>query len=108
MFLRRGLPYVKEQTDFLSITHLWYERGWNLEPNPRLRTLPAKILLDSLRLWIGGTKQNSTEVRKSEDLQVRTQDLSFCVLRFVGVHAAWSAVKQMKDSRDRTEALKGP
>lgn len=84
------------------------ERAWNLEPNPRLRTLRAKILVDCLRLWIGGTTEDSTEVRKSEDMQVRTQDLSFCVLRFMGVHAAWSAVKQMKDSRDRTEALKGP
>jgi hypothetical protein len=48
------------------------------------------------------------QVGKSEDLQVRTQDLSFCVIHFVGVHAAWSAVKQMKDSCVRTEALKGP
>jgi len=57
---------------------------------------------------LGEQRKVTTEVRKSEDLQVRMQDLSFCVLRFVGVHAAWSAVKQMKDSRDRTEALKGP
>ena len=47
-------------------------------------------------------------MRKLLDLQLRTQDLPICVIRFVGVHAVWSAVKQMKDSCVRTEALKGP
>jgi hypothetical protein len=36
------------------------------------------------------------QVNKPEDLQVRTQDLSLCVIRFMGVHAAWSVVKQTK------------
>jgi hypothetical protein len=97
MILRHELSYVKEQTDCFSTTHLWYKRGWNLEPNQRQRTLSAVIILDSLRLWIGGTTQGTTEVCISEESQVRTQDLSFCLLHFMGVHAAWSAVKQMKD-----------